>query len=78
MCLCKCEPERPFLETDLVSFCIILLLISIQKVSKPKVRNLDVIWRFHQNIMSSQISVYQPPLLQVHHTLLIVKVILHI
>lgn len=76
-CLCKFELEIPFLESDLVSICSMLLLIGIQKVSKPKVSNLDVVWRFHQNVMSSQVSVHQPPLLQVHHTLFRVKVIFH-
>lgn len=43
MCLCKCELELPSLESDLVSICITRLLVSIQKVSKPKVSNLDVV-----------------------------------
>lgn len=57
MCMSKCELVIPLLESDLVSICNILLLVRIQKVSEPKVSNPDVVWRFHQNIMSSQVPV---------------------
>lgn len=48
---------------------VIFLLINIQQASQAKVGDLDVVGRFDQDISGCQISVNQPPLLQVHHPL---------
>ncbi len=57
------------LKTYLPSIWIILLFISIQQSSKSKIRDLNVVWRFHQDVTGREVPVHQSPLLQVHHTL---------
>lgn len=55
--------------TNLAAVCVVLLLVGIQQSGQTEVGDLDVIGRLHQHVPSSQVSVDQPPFLQVHHAL---------
>lgn len=53
----------------LASFGVVLLLIRPQQLGQPKVCDLDVLWRLHQDVPGGQVPVHQAPVLQVVHAL---------
>lgn len=63
---CVWHGER---SAHLSSVCVVLLLVGVQEARQAEVCDLDVVGGFDEHVPRGQVSVHQPPLLQVHHAL---------
>lgn len=48
---------------------MVFFLFCTQQFGQPKIRDLDMLWRFHQYVPGCQVAVHQAPVLQVVHAL---------
>lgn len=51
------------------SFCVVFFFLCTKQFGQPKICDLDMLWRFHQDIPGCQVTVHQAPVFQVVHAL---------